>query len=175
VWDITETKDERSDPRSAMVRVIKTFLGRPDYWMTFTFRNAKTTAIGATEALRSWLSCWGRRQRSSLAGRSACQPISQLIWCVEMQLRGTAHIHALGVSGAPISGAHCVHCYSRTAWNPNWPTWRILKESWYVHSGIARIFPYDDARGGGVAAYVAKYMYKGPDSQHGLWEAGKDY
>jgi hypothetical protein len=52
--------------------------------------------------------------------------------------------------------------------------WRILKESWYAHNGIARVFPYDPTRGGGVAAYVAKYMYKS-QGEHGLWQEGTDY
>lgn len=51
----------------------------------------------------------------------------------------------------------CRMC-SRTAANNDAPLWRRLKESWYAHYGIARIYPYDRKLGGGAERYVLKYI-----------------
>jgi len=174
VWDINEAKDRSADPRTALAQSIGTFLGRPHWWATFTFRRMLTTKTTAVESLRSWLRQWARALQSNSECRAGLEPISRLVWCVELQLRGTAHIHALMVGGALTSGPHCARCFRETGWNWHWPLWRVLKESWYAHHGIARIFPFDERRGGGVAGYVAKYMYKS-SSDHGFWESGKDF
>lgn len=189
MWDLparraatcSKTHDQTSpgvawqeDPRTAMVDVINTFLVRPDWWITMTFRRPETTATTAVESLRSWLSRWRKADASATGHRPGRSPLSRLLWCVEMQSRGAAHIHALGVNGAPLSTPHCSACFASLGWRQDAWMWWVLKESWAAHHGWARIYPYDAARGGGVAGYVAKYMYKA-GGDHGLWQEGVDF
>lgn len=154
-----------------MARVVTTFLApKPQWWVTLTFRRSTTSCLSAMGALRSWLSQWARA--SLRAGGQP--PIKRLVWCVELQLRGTAHIHALCIGHPEHSGPHCASCFRKMGYNRSSPLWWVLKESWFHHHGIARVYAFDTARAGGVSAYVAKYMYK-DGGEHGLWEHGKDF
>ena len=165
----------KDDPRVAMAEVLQKYLTpSPAWWISLTFRRSNVTVQTAEESLRSWLRQWVRRGLLRGVHRQGPPRIWRLVWCVELQSRGTAHIHALS---GPIPAPECPHCslcFATFGWNYAWPIWRHMKESWYSHHGIARWFPYDDSLAGGVAGYVAKYMYKGP-CEHGLWEAGRDF
>lgn len=162
------------DPRLAMVEVIDKWLKKPDWWITLTFARPETTALTAVASLRSWLSRWRTADASATGHKPGRSPLSRLLWCVEMQSRGAAHIHALGVTGATVSTPHCKSCFARLGWRQDAWMWWVLKESWAVHHGWARVYPFDAARGGGVAGYVAKYMYKA-GGDHGLWQEGTDF
>jgi len=164
------------DPRAAMAEVLQRFFSRSRiaWWITLTFRNPDVHTLTAMGSLRCWLQRWAIAQRLNSGCQEARPPISRLVWCAETQSRGTAHIHALGDKAAEISGPHCARCWNAKGWNSTWSQWQILKESWYVHHGIARIYPYDESRGGGVAGYVAKYMYKS-GGEHGLWQWKEDF
>jgi hypothetical protein len=153
---------EEVDPRAAMVLLVRKFLlGLPTWFATMTFRNVKTTALGASSALRLWLSTYNRHNPSD--------PCRSLVWSAELQQRGTAHIHALLVGMQSHSFGHCEKCTKEG------PLYRILKESWYHHHGLARFRPYDDSVGAGGMAYVLKYILSDSCEEWGLWENGKDF
>lgn len=156
------------DPRSALIAVVNSFFkGSPAYYLTMTFRKPDTRATIAVDALRCWLSVWRTQGRRC--------PLSRILFSVEAQSRGTAHLHALSDSGPPPTYSHCAKCFASMGWNSSWPTWQILKESWYQHHGIARIYPFDETRAGGCAGYVTKYILSDECCDWGLWEEGKDF
>lgn len=192
----TSEQAAETDLRVAMLHTARAFLStgdspNPTWWMTFTFRDPTCSATLAADRFRSWLSRWRRVGSSAGASPQGWRsPVSRILWCVETQLRGTAHIHALGVRGTSTLTTHCKKCSRRTvfdvtsglsrsvrAFDPDWPVWRNLKESWFCHWGIARIFPFDPLRAGGVLGYLTKYMFKstGESPEWGMWEEGEDY
>lgn len=155
----------------AVLTVVRTFFrGRdimngpntPTWFATLTFKRPQTTTLIAGSTLRSWLRKLNRRNPESR--------VSAVCWSVELQRRGTAHIHALMAGGrSPLHG-HCDHCLTSDL-----RPFYILNESWWHHHGMARFRPYDDERGGGCAAYVLKYILSDECEDWGLWDAGKDY
>lgn len=159
-----------------MLQVAQKFMQTgPDWWMTLTFRNPATRNDTAAAALRCWLSLWRAKVRSDTGRHPAPSPLSRLFWCAETQSRGTAHIHALSVTGVDQPTPHCRRCFQQMGYNQSWPLWLRMKESWFVHHGIARIYPFDCTRVAGVVAYIVKYMWKTADPEWGLWVEGEDY
>jgi len=156
------------DPRSAMISLVSKFLTPvPTHYATLTFRKCATRTSIAVDSLRLWLSLWNKRGKSS--------PISSLLWSAELQQRGTAHIHALLICATTITSPHCSACFRGMGINLAWPTYHHLKESWYCHHGIARIYPFDQKRAGGCAGYVTKYILSDECCDWGLWTAGKEF
>jgi len=162
-WRLLDAKmREEQDPRHAMMLTAKAFFQTqtPTWFATMTFRNPKVTAQGAVASFQRWLSCYRRRQPDVFQ----C-----LVWSVERQRRGTAHIHAILVGSPCPSSAHCARCKVESK------PYRTLNESWFRHWGIARWRRYDDSIGNGGLTYVTKYVLSEECEDWGLWEAGKDF
>jgi len=160
--------DMEKDGRRAMTTIVNQFLvPGPTHFATLTFRNSATRPSIATDSFRWWLQGWR-------AHSTSC-PISRVLWCAELQSRGTAHLHALWVAGPGPTAIHCQGCLASMGWNSDLPYFHQLKESWYCHHGIARIYPFDPTRGGGCAGYVTKYILSDECSDWGLWIDGEDY
>ena len=162
------------DNRSAVIETVQKFFRGPNrslfeaapitWFATMTFRNARATAQGVPSALKSWLRLLNQRNPESRC-TSVC-------WSVELQKRGTAHIHALLAGGRQMSHGHCNRCIAELPCRSD--GYRILKESWFHHFGIARFQPYDDSIGRGGMTYVLKYILSDECEGWGLWEAGKE-
>jgi len=162
------------DSREAVIETVKKFFGPrgrkippdpPEWFVTLTFRNPKTTSQGAPSALKLWLSRYN--QRNPLGRfRLVC-------WSVELQRRGTAHIHALMAGGQQISNGHCDKCIAGLSCRSE--PYQVHKESWNHHHGFSRWYPYDDSIGCGGVTYVLKYILSDECEGWGLWEAGKDF
>lgn len=102
------------------------------------------------------------------------------LWSAESHATGNVHVHAISVC-TPLT---CIEHYSRRpsdvekssgrvrpcrvcsgdtssdaeAASRNRPLWWQLKESWYAHHGIARVYPYDRNYKLGAEGYVMKYI-----------------
>lgn len=118
------------------------------FFETLTFRNAIPPhhAMSAARLMWRWKSAW----RQSGVGL-----FRLLLWSAEGHVTGNVHLHALSVCTPGASPRHCRRCRSSEVYAE---TWRRLKESWYIHYGIARIYPYDPTLRTGAAGYVAKYV-----------------
>ena len=94
------------------------------------------------------------------------------LWSAESHLTGDVHLHAISACTPLTSVEHttpwtrrgsssrrrsCATCGEVAT---DGPLWRRLKESWYAHHGIARIYPYDPAYRLGAEGYVLKYILK---------------
>jgi len=169
IRDWMEAHSEFSvDPRTALKEVVTAFLvPAPTHFLTLTFSEITTSPSIARDSLRWWLHRWRANKRSS--------PISRLLWSAELQSRGTAHIHALSVAGQHPTSPHCPSCFRKMGTNLSWPYYHIIKESWYHHHGIARVYDYDAARGGGCAGYVTKYVLSDECCDWDLWIEGEDF
>lgn len=134
------------------------------YYVTLTFRNPTTRPDTAVLCLKSWLSRFKR----------GYSPFSSLLWSVEPQKRGTAHIHALLEStGIPFT-EHCNHCNEAISSHLH-KQYKALNESWWTHYGMARFKIYDEKLKFGSIAYVTKYVLSDECEDWGLWEIGKDF
>lgn len=125
------------------------------YFGTMTFRRGIPSyhALSASARLLTWCSRW-----RVAAPRTAKPLFRLLLWSAEGHASGNVHLHALSACIHSMSPAHCGRCTGSSS--PHDPPWRILKESWYTHHGIARVRPYDAQLGGGAEGYVLKYVLK---------------
>lgn len=135
----------RSRARQLQEALGKFIEGYPwTYWVTLTFRNRKTTRAGARALLLRWI-------EEELPPRLAP---ARLVFVIELQREGTAHVHALWL--APSS--------------PSPEQWKVLKERWFCRHGIARFFPYDPARS--ARFYLAKYLVASRRTCWDIYERG---
>lgn len=135
------------------------------FLMHLTFRNPIPNhhAMTAGAHLNSWCSGW-RTPAKDCAFRL-------LLWSAESHILGNVHLHALSVCtpldfaehmrlrrsrGRESWSRECGPCSQRAV--AEGPDWRRLKESWYVHHGIARVFPFDPRYRFGAERYVTKYI-----------------
>lgn len=136
-------------------------------FLTLTFRPEKRVpqhhAITAGQRFVRWCSAW----RDPILG----VPLFRCsLWSAESHLTGDVHIHAISACTPLTSVAHmrtsretvassgprsCRVC-DRGALDD--PLWLRLKESWFAHYGIARIYPYDAKYRFGAEGYVVKYV-----------------
>lgn len=119
---------------------------------TFTFRRP-IPARHAVSAVRLWTS-WLRRM-SGTGGEASCRCA---LWSAEAHVNGNVHIHALLEFTPSAYWTHCEECAA--SFHPKGPFWRVMKESWYFHRGIARCTPYNPALCFGAERYVVKYVLK---------------
>lgn len=135
------------------------------YFVTLTFRNARTSVTAARSHLLRFL------QGEYLRGGGGARCI---LWGAESQQRGTAHIHALwGYSPLTYCG-ECAQCAARPLLSGRpCVEWRCLNEAWWRRHGIARFLRHNGTFG--AAAYVAKYVMKHRLSDWGIFLKGVDY
>lgn len=143
--------------------------------VTLTFRHAIPSRNALTAGLKfaRWASGW--RNPVLQRGLFRCS-----LWSAEGHLTGNVHIHALSACTPLASVEHmrstrpqasrpwrsCLTCESSRALggvNPDdspgeQPLWRRLKESWFVHHGIARVYPYNPTLRFGAERYITKYI-----------------
>ena len=105
-----------------------------DWFVTQTFRRAKTTLWGA------WAG-WARAERW-LYREGIYIPPARVLVGIEGQRRGTPHVHAL------VGGSRGI-LYTDDVW-------RAWKEYLFRITGIARIYPYNADLG--AAYYISKYI-----------------
>lgn len=134
-------------------------------FMTMTFRRdvPRHHAMTAGSRFVRWCSAW----RDPVLGT----PLFRcLLWSAEEHLTGSVHLHAISACTPLTSVEHmrrssrpdasfprprpCRTCAGVT----DGPLWRRLKESWFAHWGIARIYPYDPQYRLGAERYVIKYI-----------------
>lgn len=127
------------------------------WFVTMTFRNPNATALGATSALKLWLRGWRKHNPGAFR---------YVMWSVEPQQRGTAHIHALMAGSQLNSREHCTHCLAESSKGADW---QRIKESWGKHHGWCRCYPYDNNIGNGGISYVCKYVLSDECEEWGLW------
>lgn len=137
---------------------------KPTWFLSLTFRDQTQSANVATARFRCWLSTWSRSAQ--------LDPFQFLLWSAEKHRMGSVHIHALSVGPVHALFPHCDRCRRASERSE---TYQRLKESWAMHHGWARFFPYRDDIGRGGIAYVAKYILHPLCLEWGIWENGKDY
>ena len=122
------------------------------FFLTLTFRYPIPThlAMNAGQKLHRWSSAW----RVALGARTPFFRL--LLWSAEGHATGNVHLHALSVTTPAVSPRHCRRC--RGIVSSHRELWRKLKESWFLHYGIARIRPYDPSLNFGAARYITKYV-----------------
>ncbi len=162
------------DARTALIKVVQRFFAGPfapripqdriQWFASMTFRRPETSPDTAASSWKSWLS------RLNILNPE--NRVTSCVWAVEPQRRGTAHIHALLAGGRNMRQGHCRKCNEGLSVDA--PSYRILKESWWHHYGIARFRPYDDSIGRGGATYVLKYVLSEECEDWGFLEAGKE-
>ena len=127
----------------------------PDVWTFFlslTFRHSIPghLAMNAGQRLVRWCSAW----RPASGART---PLFRLLlWSAEGHVTGNVHLHALSVTTPAVSPTHCRRCRDKVS--SLFASWQKLKESWFLHHGIARIRPYNPSLNFGAARYVTKYV-----------------
>jgi len=134
------------------------------WFMTMTFRPPGLPphlAMSAGQRLTRWCSAW----RTFRGGREETL-FRCLLWSAEEHKTGLVHLHALSVTTPGALPTHCPRCHESSA-NPLWKT---LKESWWQHWGISRVFPYNPKLAFGAEAYVTKYILKPTCLDWGLEE-----
>lgn len=62
---------------------------------------------------------------------------------------------------------HCKRCQRRVSSLRT--DWRKLKESWFIHNGLGRFYPYDPKLTCGAVGYVLKYILKETCLDWGVW------
>lgn len=131
--------------------------GKPEWTyllhLTFRFQIPRHHAMTAGQRLVRWTSAW-RTQADTQGARL----FRLLLWSVEEHKSGTVHAHALSVTTPAVSAKHCARCSERVS--SLRPLWRQLKESWFIHNGIARVEPYKPYLKFGAERYVLKYVLK---------------
>ena len=135
------------------------------FLMHLTFRNPIPNhhAMTAGAHLNFWCSGWRTLQKDCM--------FRLLLWSAESHILGNVHLHALSVCtpldfaehmrlrrsrGRESWSRECGPCSQRAV--AEGPDWRRLKESWYVHHGIARVYPFDPRFRFGAERYVVKYI-----------------
>lgn len=124
------------------------------FLMHMTFRNPipRHHALTAGQHFRRWCSGW----RWGSVGGKPIKAFHLLLWSAEEHQTGAVHLHALSVTTLGVSPKHCPRCQGRVSSQST--NWRKLKEAWFKHFGIARIFPYDPKYQFGAERYVTKYV-----------------
>lgn len=162
------SQERRERPRrDVLAKWVTSWDQKWTFFVTLTFRNPKTNALGAATALRSWV----------MRHRSGSRP-RLLIWVAEAQRRGTAHIHALWAAGGKKWPRNCDACTMPSRQRASFACAEApnrafcLNESWFRFFGIARFLPYDGRHG--AAWYLTKYIFKGDDDpEWGIWEGSQ--
>lgn len=123
--------------------------GQWSYFLTMTFREAIPRHLShiASSKLISFCSAW--------ATLSGGKHFKFLLWSAEEHMTGSVHLHALSVNSREPIQRHCEKCLRALSCGPEW---KILKESWFMHHGIARVFPYKPELRFGAERYVTKYV-----------------
>lgn len=136
------------------------------HFLTLTFRKPIPShlAMNAGASYVRWVSGW----RDSVLRTLLCRCS---LWSVEGHSTGNAHVHALLACTQLTSFEHMTersprdgfsrHRACRTCGGPGKseePLWHRLKESWFKHYGIARVYPYDPTLRMGAEGYVVKYV-----------------
>lgn len=99
-----------------------------------------------------------------------------VVYAVEYQRRGTAHVHALVGEGAWRFVRSCEGCPGKSSKRPcggsrnQVPEWRCLNETWAQLFGWARFLTWDEELGHGGTAYVVEYILKADNPEWGIWE-----
>jgi hypothetical protein len=137
---------------------------RPTWFISLTFRDQTDSAMTGRARFKCWLSTWSRS--------AELDPFRFLLWSAEKHRMGSVHIHALSVGPVHASFPHCVKCRNASSRSE---AYQRLKESWAIHHGWARFFPYRDDIGRGGMAYVAKYILSPACLDWDIWHNGKDY
>lgn len=135
-------------------------------FLTLTFRPDRKVpphhALTAGQRFVRWCSAW----RDPILGR----PLFRCsLWSAESHLTGDVHLHAISACTPLTSVEHMREPPTRGVSSPrpcrvcshltsDAPLWRRLKESWFAHYGIARIYPYDARYRLGAEGYVVKYV-----------------
>ena len=136
------------------------------WFATLTFRKdiESHRAHLAVSRLKCWLSAW----------KDSRQPFTSVLWSAEPHNRGTVHIHALLTSTTEMYETHCKRCKldPGTSFGPDW---RRLNNSWYLHNGIGRFWPYDKKYQMGAERYVTKYCLKPDCLDWNFWEHRVDF
>lgn len=136
--------------------------------LTFRYPIPRHHPLTGGASFVRWLSGW-RESGASGPGAPLCR-IS--LWCAEEHASGNAHIHALSAFTLGALSKHCVpraQAASSNRWRvcpgcdaqvstSEGPLWRRLKEAWFYHNGIARVYDYDPSYAFGAERYVLKYI-----------------
>lgn len=128
--------------------------GEWTFFLTMTFRNSipRHHAMSAGRNLLRWCSAW----RTECPGGKGSKLFRLLLWSAEEHQTGAVHLHALSVTTPAVSPTHCRRCHEKVSSLSN--VWRKLKESWFHHYGISRVYPYNPALRFGAERYVVKYV-----------------
>lgn len=128
--------------------------GEWTFFLTMTFRKPipRHHALTAGRHFVRWCSAW----RTGSPGAKRTKVFRLLLWSVEEHQTGNVHLHALSVTTLAVSPTHCRRCQDRVSSHPD--LWRQLKESWFLHYGISRVYPYDRNLRFGAERYVTKYV-----------------
>lgn len=128
------------------------------HFLTLTFARSIPThhAHHAGRLLNRWLTGW---RGCECQGARGFRLFRFTLWSAEGHLTGNVHLHALSVISPAPSVTHCRRCHIvASSVSRSWPLWKLLKESWFIHHGIARVFPYDERLTCGAEGYVTKYV-----------------
>lgn len=131
--------------------------------MTFRPESRVPRHHAATAGLRfqSWLSRWR-------SGWHLKPSVHQLVlWSAEEHKSGDVHLHALWAHTRGRSQLHCARCKSQLS--DEEPDWRVFKDSWFIHWGIGRFYPYDEKMRFGAERYVVKYILDERCLDWGIW------
>jgi len=137
---------------------------KPTWFLTWTFRDQTDNPTVAVARLKCWLSTWNRH--------SALDPFRSLLWSAERHVMGSVHIHALSVGPEQALLPHCRRCENASS---RQQAFQRLKESWAIHHGWCRCFPYRDDIGRGGMTYVAKYILDPRCLDWGIWYESEDF
>jgi hypothetical protein len=107
-------------------------------------------AMTAGQRLMRWAAAWSAGPRGKW--------FRSMLWSAEEHKSGAVHCHALLVTTRAVSPTHCDRCRARVSGLH--ADWRKLKESWFIHNGLARVYPYNPAFAFGAERYVLKYVLK---------------
>lgn len=133
---------------------------------TMTFRPEASLprhrALEAGRRFTLWLSAW----RGALARGG--RVIRLALWSAEEHKSGNVHLHALWAHFPGQSVKHCNRCLSLLT--PTEPDWRVFKDSWFIHWGIGRFYPYNEKLRFGAERYVTKYVLAENCLDWGVWE-----
>jgi len=151
--------------RSTLVEWAEKLSSQWDLFLTLTFRDPlpKHHALSAGRRFVRWCSGW----RDPVLGTALFRCS---LWSAEEHATGNVHLHAISActpltsvdhtTPSPKRGESSARRTCRTCRYvaTDGPLWRRLKESWFKHYGIARIYPYDPTYRLGAQGYVVKYI-----------------
>lgn len=135
------------------------------WFLTSTFRHPIPPhhALTASRRLTTWSKAW--HGTSSARGST----FRLLLWSAESHKSGNVHLHALSVCTPGAFLKHCPRCQDRVSSLRT--DWRKLKESLYIHHGLARVYRYDPTLTCGAVGYVLKYILSRNCLDWGVWTA----